>query len=375
VTCITSSDLSKAFDCVDRSALLTKLRWYGVSTHWLENYFKDRTQTVKGGIAVERVDFGVVQGSTLGPILFNVFTNDLTCHLSNRCKLVFYADDAMLLHNAPPTEEGLANLKSHVESDLVTLSTWFKSNGLKANPDKTVMTVVGTATSVKKSSDLKINFNGVELKPAETVQFLGVLIDQKLTMEKQTSRVLQRCYGSLVTLHKLSPCLPSSTMKHLIQALAFPHVTYCLPAWAPPTQVLRKRVDKMLNFAIRIVTRRRRTDRVSNAGRALGWLTFEETIKHRDCALMHKIIHKANAPQNLASLVTYRADISERSTRATDNDVLHTERCDLVITQKTVPVRAVYAWNELPTELRRNASARALSKGVKASILSKPQRE
>ena len=110
VTCMTSCDLSKAFDCVNREALLTKLKWYGVSSHWFDDYFRDRMQCVRGSSVMQSVDFGVVQGSILGPILFNMFTNDLHCHLSDQCKVVSYADDSAILHSAPPTPEGLAAL-------------------------------------------------------------------------------------------------------------------------------------------------------------------------------------------------------------------------------------------------------------------------
>ena len=82
VTSVTSLDLSKAFDCVERGALLSKLGWYGISPRWLESYFSDRTHTPKGEKITKTVLFGVVQGGTLGPLLFNLFTNDLANGIS-----------------------------------------------------------------------------------------------------------------------------------------------------------------------------------------------------------------------------------------------------------------------------------------------------
>ena len=94
VTTISSTDLSKAFDCVDRPALLAKLECYGVSPHWFADYFTDRRQAVRGGQAPSLdVAFGVVQGSIVGPLMFLLFTNDVQCYLSESCKLVSYADD------------------------------------------------------------------------------------------------------------------------------------------------------------------------------------------------------------------------------------------------------------------------------------------
>ena len=56
VTCATSCDLSKSFDCVSRDALLMKLEWYGISTHWFRDYFGGRTQSVKGSDRLESVN-------------------------------------------------------------------------------------------------------------------------------------------------------------------------------------------------------------------------------------------------------------------------------------------------------------------------------
>ena len=91
VTSVTSLDLSKAFDCVERGALMSNLGWYGISTHWLESYFADRIQTVKGGTSTEAVPFGVVEGGTLGPTMFNLFMNDLATHI-HFGRLYSYAD-------------------------------------------------------------------------------------------------------------------------------------------------------------------------------------------------------------------------------------------------------------------------------------------
>ena len=369
VTCLTSCDLSKAFDCVDRTVLFEKLEWYGISAHWFQDYFSGRTQSVEGSEAIE-VPFGVVQGSILGPIMFNIFTNDLPCHLSRRASVMSYADDTQITHSAPPTPSGLAELRLAVETDLTELSAWFAANGLKANPAKTELMLFGTAQSLKKASKFSVQFDGVELKPSQRVKILGVTLDPELNMQLQVSSVTKRCYGSLVTISKLRDTLPRKTVVHLIQALVFPLITYCLPAWAPPTRQQRQRIEKVINFAARIVTRKRRYEHISTARRALGWLPFEATIDYRDIMLMHSIIHQDQGPQRLKNLVTYRADVSERATRSTAAGQLETHRCRLEATRMMVPVRAVHAWNGLDRMVRENSCAGAFKGEIKAKLLS-----
>ena len=95
-------DLSKAFDCLPHKLLLCKLHAYGVSRDACDllcSYLTNRTQRVK--ISTVKSDWvklikGVPQGSVLGPMLFNVFINDLTYVVENACPLYNYADDNTL---------------------------------------------------------------------------------------------------------------------------------------------------------------------------------------------------------------------------------------------------------------------------------------
>ena len=126
------TDLSKAFDCLPYDLLIAKLHAYGIkkgSLDLLFSYLKNRKQRVHlNNTYSEWIEilFGLLQGSILGPLLFNRFLCYLFLFVAN------YADD-----NTPYcTGLKISDVLIKLENVAETLLQWFKDNRMKANPDK-----------------------------------------------------------------------------------------------------------------------------------------------------------------------------------------------------------------------------------------------
>ena len=261
---------------------LSKLNWYGISTHWFQDYFTDRTQSMRSS-AVLTIYHGIIQGSNLGPVMFTLFTNDISCHLSSHASIVSYADDAQIIHSAPPTPAGLTELQTRVENDLGTLAKWFTSNGLKGNPSKIEIILFDTPATLKKLPDFALSFGEVQVKPVSDMKVLDVQLDGELNVKKHTG--VEWCDAAtvptLITVSNISGMLPKKTLIRLKESLVFSHIAYCLPAWVPPTQKQRDRIQKVINFAVRIVFKKKKWDHFSEPRKKLGWMDFETQVKYR----------------------------------------------------------------------------------------------
>ncbi|CAB3379843.1 Hypothetical predicted protein [Cloeon dipterum] len=126
-------DWSKAFDKVPHPRLLSKLQHYGIDGQllkWYENFLVGRTQFVRfHGASSEpsEVASGVVQGSVLGPLLFNIFVADLPEMVKNST-LIQYADDATVFNKITSQEDA-----DDLQEDLCNIDIWCANNGMILN--------------------------------------------------------------------------------------------------------------------------------------------------------------------------------------------------------------------------------------------------
>ena len=170
-------DLSKAFDRLPHDLLIAKLHAYGIdygSLAFIHSYLSGRKDRVRIESTYSNwlpLLHGVPQGSILGPILFNVFINDLF-YFVNEDDLCNFADDNTLHKCASSLEKVIEAL--HL--DLETILTWYRHNSLVANPEKFQMLFPGT-----KNSNIVLNVGHFALESSECVKLLGITIDSGLT--------------------------------------------------------------------------------------------------------------------------------------------------------------------------------------------------
>ena len=245
-------DLSKAFDCLPHRLLLSKLYNYGVSLdacQLIRSYLTNRAQRVKIGSWRSEwlvINKGVPQGSILGPLLFNIFINDLLYEMQGKCQIYNYADDNTIGFS----HSDINVLKEHLTQSTKTAIRWFESNHMRANPSKFQAIIMKAGHC---NEPVIINVHGQDLAPSECVKLLGVFIDNKLTFHKHISTICTRASRQINAMTRVFKFLSKDSKLKLFNAFILSNFLYCSIVWHFCSNHDTYKMEKVQKRALRLV--------------------------------------------------------------------------------------------------------------------------
>ena len=179
-------DLTKAFDTISHSKLLSKLPQYGINgteLDWFKDYLFKRAAFVSYNNHTSQKCYlrsGVPQGSTLGPLLFLISFNDIV-DVIEQSRIVKYADDVVLYVE----DKNMESIKSKLTNDLANVAVWLDENDLIINlkEGKTEALLFGTAKHICKSNEsLSIPYGNTVINLTKEYEYLGVEVDSTLNL-------------------------------------------------------------------------------------------------------------------------------------------------------------------------------------------------
>ena len=267
-------DLKKAFDTIDHSIILRKLKIYGIeqeSLKWFQSYLDDRKQVccVNGHMSNSRsVSCGVPQGSNLGPLLFLIYINDLPNCLSTASPRMF-ADDT----NVSLASSTLHELENVLNQDLQNLNIWLKVNKLSLNIAKTEYMIIGSRQRLNVNVDGSINItiNDKPVKKVNETETLGMTIDQHLTWGRHVEEISKKISSAIGALKRIRPTITLDVANKIYKAIIQPHIDYCSTVWEGLGVTLLDKIQKLQNRAARIITQSNYYTSASNLLEELGW--------------------------------------------------------------------------------------------------------
>ena len=310
----------------------------------IQNYLVNRYQctsvnNVKSNAGL--INVGVPQGSSLGPLLFLLYINDLP--LSTDLKVRLFADDACVsfVHNNPET------LNNIINTELEKVNCWLKRNKLFINHSKSNYIIFHKARIKHKFC---IKLDGQELSQTNSTKYLGVHIDNKLNWKSHVSYLKAKLARNCYAITKLKNYVGEETLKLVYYSLIYPYLQYCITSWGTASKCNLDPLVKIQKRIVRNLCRMPARTHTNSLFTKLQLLKLSEIHKLQVGKLMHKYkSNLSNVGEFMSTKLTNKHNYNTRIS-ANNNYFIPQTRTNLGL--KSFTYIGPKLWQTVPTEIK-----------------------
>ena len=239
-----------------------------------------------------------------------------------------------------------------LEQALASLDAYFRSSGLKVNESKFELLPIGSRQNLRNLPTFSVKFRNNAIHPCDEARNLGLSFDRSLSWDSHVTNLSRKCSGILTGVSHLRHYLPPNIIPILVSALVFSHVRYCLTVYGNGSSKNLTMVQKVINFAARVISGRRKFDHISDVRESLGWLDAPDLLDLQTMTMLHKV-RRHGEPESLAAQFCLNLELPgrARSTRQ-DNLLSLPSSRGSAAGKRRFSHRAASLHNALPTEYR-----------------------
>ena len=366
-------DLSAAFDTVVHDILLRDCESIGIegaALAYLKSYLENRSYCVQIGETLSEVktlERGVPQGSVLGPVLFCIYTIELSYLLAQR-GVVFklFADDTQFylsLGDVQNTEERLSAI-------MVDIGRWMNYKQLKLNESKTECMVIGRHFDVNRYDVRYLQVNGQVMSVSTSVKDLGVLLDTNLSFNTQIQHTVRMANYHMKNLSFVRKYLDEDQMLMLIHNHVISKLDYCNSLYHGVPNYLLRKLQLVMNRAARLVKGLSRRDRITPALIDLHWLPIKARIEFKRCVIVYQAL-KSGRPRYIRELLTdFHVDANVTLRHSAEEYRLEEPRFHTETGRKAFSRNAPRLYNSLPLSIKQADNVAIFKKRLKTFLFS-----
>lgn len=344
-------DFKRAFETINRDLLIKKLEKIGMGgtvLKWFQSYLHNRQQKVKYKKCMSQSiqnNFGVPQGTVLGPILFILYVNDIIKCVKN-CKISLFADDTMIYIIGKDIE----NMFNVMNTELQNIFKWLCCNDLCINVDKSKYMLIGSNDKIATiDSKLCIKINSNKIERVNEIKYLGVILDQNLKFNSHADYVMKKMSQKTNFLYRVGSCLSMPTRILLYKSLIAPHIDFCTSLLLNVCKGKVQNLQKIQNKAMRNILKCNKFTPITMMNEVLGFMNVQQRIVFKSLDVIYKI-KKKMLPNYLSNQIKFNCDIHKYETRNAGDFSIDTARKSK--TQSSLYFKGLKYFNALPREIK-----------------------
>ena len=282
-------DLSAAFDTVEHNILVTRMAneigLTGTALAWYKSYFSNRSTKVSINdtfSSCHHMEYGLPQGSIVGPGSFKIHIIPIGRIIKkHQISYHMYADDIQLFHDFIPSDkDSVDRALSRLSSCICDIKRWMTINMLKLNDSKTELFIaISPRNKCKLPDGIKLRIGEEWLYPSATVRNLGVVFDSNLTMSSHITNLCKSLIYHLRNISRIRRYLDKNSCHHIIRSLILTRLDYANAMLLGTNSKNIARLQKMQNWAAKIILCAKKRDHATPLIKHLHWLN----VRNRKC--------------------------------------------------------------------------------------------
>ena len=318
---------------------------------------------------VGHVQYGVPQGSCVGPVIFTLYTAALSRIVEKYPTVLHgYADDHKVAFSfRPGDKEGESRVLKQLDSCFCDIVGWMTKYKLKMNQSKTEIIIYGTKSQLAKVNIKSVKNGDTNMKCVGNVRDLGVIMENNLSFNKH----IKKCQTANIQLRNLKCIrryLTKESTEVLVNGLVHSHLDFCNGLFTNNLEYLIEKLQMVQNNAARIVINKPYVQSVSEMLKSLHWLPIRARIEYKALVQMYRVIN-GTAPLYIHSLF-YQVRGHYRL-RSSDNYSFAIPRTRTRLSDRSVSCAGPRWWNSLPKELECVQSESTFKKKLKTFLFNK----